>query len=212
MIRVLVKASSPLLQAGIEGMLRSMPEVELADGDDELAGPSRRLPEGTADDPAVDVVILESEGEEETADLGGLAGRGAVVLLLDEPSAAATAGALRAGVKAVLPRRLSRGELLGAVRAAAAGLVVLHPDGAAALLPTRAAGAPAGPGIDALTGREREILAMMAEGLANKEIAVRLSISEHTVKFHVASVMSKLGAVSRTEAVTLAIRRGLLLV
>jgi len=62
-----------------------------------------------------------------------------------------------------------------------------------------------------LTPRESEVLQMLANGLANKEIAARLSISEHTVKFHVASILGKLGAGSRTEAVSLGIRRGIVL-
>jgi DNA-binding NarL/FixJ family response regulator len=64
---------------------------------------------------------------------------------------------------------------------------------------------------EALTPREIEVLAMMAEGLANKTIAYRLNISEHTVKFHVGSIFGKLGAQSRTEAVTLGIRQGLIM-
>ena len=78
-----------------------------------------------------------------------------------------------------------------------------------ALWPTRS------PGLEelreALTPRESEVLQMLASGLGNKEIAAKLAISEHTVKFHVASILGKLGASSRTEAVSLGIRRGLVL-
>jgi DNA-binding NarL/FixJ family response regulator len=66
--------------------------------------------------------------------------------------------------------------------------------------------------IEALTPREVEILQLLAAGLGNKEIASRLGISDHTVKFHVASVIGKLGAASRTEAVTLGIRHGLVMI
>ena len=69
---------------------------------------------------------------------------------------------------------------------------------------------PARPG-QALTPREIEVLGMLAEGLGNKEIAWRLQISEHTVKFHVASILSKLDASSRTEAVTVGFRQGLIM-
>src|SRR5260370_19153247 len=104
-------------------------------------------------------------------------------------------------------------EITGAVRGAAAGLVVL----ARSLAPLLAAAAPRvpdGPLADAplsgegLTAREREVLQLMARGLPNKQIASRLTISQHTVKFHVASILAKLGATSRTEAVTLGARRG----
>jgi len=65
--------------------------------------------------------------------------------------------------------------------------------------------------LEPLTRREREVLQMLASGLANKEIAARLAISDHTVKFHVASILGKLGASTRTEAVSVGIRRGLVL-
>ena len=64
--------------------------------------------------------------------------------------------------------------------------------------------------IDALTARERDVLELLAEGLANKAIAVRLGISDQTVKFHIASILSKLGASNRTDAVRRALRRGLI--
>jgi len=76
----------------------------------------------------------------------------------------------------------------------------------------RPADAGPGPAGEPLTRREATVLRTMGEGLANKEIAARLGISEHTVKFHVAAILSKLGATSRTEAVILAVRRGLLMV
>jgi len=65
--------------------------------------------------------------------------------------------------------------------------------------------------LEPLTKREREVLQMLAGGLANKEIAARLAISDHTVKFHVASILGKLGVSTRTEAVSVGIRRGLVL-
>jgi len=111
------------------------------------------------------------------------------------------------GLRAVLPLHATPGELTGAVRAVHAGLLVAHQE---ALAPPIAAAAPAH-GL-ALTSREREILELIAEGANNRLIAARLAISRHTVKFHVASVLAKLGARSRTEAVTLALRAGLLAV
>jgi DNA-binding NarL/FixJ family response regulator len=99
----------------------------------------------------------------------------------------------------------------------AAGLVVLHPEALAdalagrprrEALPARAVADPAQP----LTAREIEVLGMLAEGLGNKTIAVRLGISTHTAKFHVASILAKLGAGSRTEAVTVGMRRGLVVI
>jgi DNA-binding NarL/FixJ family response regulator len=130
----------------------------------------------------------------------------AVILLSDEPQW--TAEALRAGVRAILPRELTAGEIVAAVEAAAAGLAVMHPRELEALLPSAQTARPA----EALSRREIEVLGMMAEGIGNKEIAARMGISEHTVKFHVASVMGKLSAGTRTEAVMIGIRMGLVLV
>jgi len=113
----------------------------------------------------------------------------------------------------VLPRQAAPEEIVGAVEAAAAGLIALHPAAAESIwsllpAPVRTTVAPAG---QALTPREIEVLGMMAEGLGNKTIARRLGISEHTVKFHVGSILTKLNASSRTEAVTLGARQGLIM-
>ena len=95
-----------------------------------------------------------------------------------------------------------------AERAVHAGLLVLHPE---ALVPALAGDTAVASGTP-LTSREREILELMADGANNRVIASRLAISRHTVKFHVASILAKLGAASRTEAVALALRSGLLAV
>jgi DNA-binding NarL/FixJ family response regulator len=92
------------------------------------------------------------------------------------------------------------------------GLIVMHPGEVDAMFPAAPpASQPLAELTEPLTPRESEVLQMLASGLANKEIAARLAISEHTVKFHVASILGKLGAGSRTEAVSLGIRRGLIL-
>ena len=102
--------------------------------------------------------------------------------------------------------------LFRSLEAAAAGLVVIHPSEldtvlSAAIGPS----APLDELLEPLTRREREVLQMLAAGLANKEVAARLAISDHTVKFHVASILGKLGASTRTEAVSAGIRRGLVM-
>jgi DNA-binding NarL/FixJ family response regulator len=102
--------------------------------------------------------------------------------------------------------------MIAAIEAAAAGLVALQPADLNALLPApRADRALSGDAGEALTPRELEVFAMIAEGSGNKAIAWKLGISEHTVKFHVTSIMSKLNATSRTEAVAIGIRRGLIM-
>jgi two-component system, NarL family, response regulator YdfI len=120
-----------------------------------------------------------------------------------------TAEALRLGVRAILPRDASAGEILAAVEAAAAGLALIQPQELERLL--AAAPVPAAAQPSNLTPRELEVLRMMAEGAANKTIAWKLEISEHTAKFHVASILAKLGAGTRTEAVAVGVRRGLVM-
>ena len=137
----------------------------------------------------------------------------AVVLVGEEEDAAA---ALAAGARGALLRTSDPGSLWAALVAVRAGLTVL--DGGFA--PTALAGDPAGsaaPGLgparsaggSELTAREREVLALLSRGLSNKQIAQRLSISDHTAKFHVNGILGKLGAATRTEAVVIAARQGL---
>lgn len=132
----------------------------------------------------------------------------AIIALSSDPAALWTSAFRTLGLCAALPLRATADELAGAVKAVQAGLLVLHRE---ALTRSRArdtAVASAAP----LTAREREILEMMADGAHNRLIAARLGISRHTVKFHVTSILTKLGAETRTEAVTLALRAGLLAV
>lgn len=243
-VRVLVAASSPVVRAGLEALLgasASVTVVGVAAGDAAaVAEHAERL--------RPDVVLVEVEpggGDDEGEDrphgppaalLAALAAHGgesssapspaAVLLVPDADDAGHWApAALRAGVRAVLPRTASAAEIALAVESAAAGLVVLHPEVAAALLaaavhadtvdhpaPSPRAALPdelaSGP---PLTPREIEVLGMLAEGLGNKQIAPRLGITEHTVKYHVASIFAKLGASSRTEAVMVGARRGLVM-
>jgi DNA-binding NarL/FixJ family response regulator len=167
----------------------------------------------------VDVVVMSLLSERDLTiplDLmPDLAHRAPVfVVLLDSPppSPLWIAEAFGRGVVAVLPRDVSADELLAAVQAAAAGLVTLTRESAAAFAPpVRSTRSALVDGLEPLTPRELEILGLLADGLANKEIAARLQISSHTVKTHVQSVFTKLGAETRTEAVALGVRRGLIL-
>src|SRR5215475_9221940 len=132
----------------------------------------------------------------------------AVIAVADDPAQLWTSAARARGLRAVLPFGATAEELAAAIRAVHAGLLALHPD---ALAPSRVGGTAVEPGTP-LTTREREIVELMAEGASNRVIASRLAISRHTVKFHVASILVKLGARSRAEAVAVALRRGLLAV
>lgn len=142
--------------------------------------------------PAADVIVTDIPAR---ADEGGPA-----VLLSDEDELLASVRPLRGGL-ALLPTSASADQLIAAIEAAAVGLAVVHPDHAGALS-TR-------PSDDPLTPREREVLHLLAAGLGNKEIATRLAISDHTAKFHVSQILAKLNAASRAEAVSIAMRRGI---
>jgi DNA-binding NarL/FixJ family response regulator len=141
-----------------------------------------------------------AEGRLEAPDLG------APVLAL-VPDEAAGELALAAGARGLLLRDAAPGALLAALQAVARGLTVFDSTLSPVRPSSRAAPSPTSP--EALTPREREVLALLAEGLSNKAIADRLTISEHTAKFHVNAVLAKLGVQRRTEAVVRAARLGL---
>jgi len=210
-IRVFIVAPSSVSRAGLRSIL--------ADAGFETIGSAQDL-------ASLDEVLLESEPDiflvDGMHDLGE-AGRGglaladvtdqaAVVLLADQPGQPQIAQAFRNGARAVLPREISTQQLQSALQAVAAGLIVVHPAEVNTLLPMPTSSATEiALFAEPLTKREREVLQMLATGLGNKEIAVRLAISDHTAKFHVASILGKLGASTRTEAVAIGIRHGLIL-
>ncbi len=208
MIRLFIASDYPVVRAGLRAILAQSEDCRVVgEGTLEEA-------ESQAAALRPDVLLLELTGGEQgvTGHLRRLAAElpeVGMLVLSDDPGEAAVRDALQAGARGYLPREASPEELLEAVLAVGQGLVVLHPTTARSLLrqpqpqPPAAAGEP-------LTERELEVLQLLAQGLPSKTIASRLHISEHTAKFHVGSIMSKLGAASRTEAVTLAIRRGLI--
>jgi NarL family two-component system response regulator YdfI len=207
-IRLLIAAPSAIVRAGLESVGAEGAGIEVV-GASTLAGL------GAAIDrlqPDVVLAAVESHHDEPPEDLIALAARAgapAFVVLAPDLESSWTGDALRSGIRGVLPGDLGPREILAAVEAAAAGLAVLHPQDIPALVAERPL--PAAPS-QTLTPREIQVLAMLAEGHGNKTIAWKLGISEHTAKFHVASILSKLNAGTRTEAVTLGIRQGLILI
>jgi|ERR1700733_9353296 NarL family two-component system response regulator YdfI len=202
-IRVLLAAASGVRRAGLETVIRNASALKLAGS---LQG-TRNLVQHVRDlEP--DVILIDadrSQGLDEALPAP-------VVLLIDESDATWTAHALRSGVKAILPRDADMEDVLAAVQAAHAGLFLLDPEIMQELVAKiRTPSDQETEVADGLTPREIEVLRMLAEGLGNREMAVKLGISDHTVKFHISSILDKLNASSRTEAVTLGIRMGLIL-
>jgi two-component system, NarL family, response regulator YdfI len=212
-IRVFIVAPSSLARSGLKNLVarRDVKVVGNAANFDSLADqladaePDVVLIDGSAEPP--DSILEPLKSSEIASEIP------VVVLVADWASTESLAEALRAGVRAVLPEDVSSDQIFTALQAAGAGLVILHPQEVSQVF--RAATAPLSQPLaelpEPLTRREREVLQMLASGLANKEIGARLNISDHTVKFHVASLLGKLGASGRTEAVALGIRRGLVL-
>ena len=214
MIRILIVAPSSLARAGLDAVLRNEPSLDVVSSIPSLAGLSASV---RTYKPDAVLVLLDSpveEPPEELFDLTAGPEPPAIILLATAPSAAWTGEAIRSGVKAVLPAELAGSELAAAIHAAVSGLVVLHPQDVEILISAQPHAEPtvSGARSQSLSSREIEVLRMLAEGQSNKAIAWKLGISEHTVKFHVASIMSKLHAGSRTEAVTIGLRRGLILI
>lgn len=200
MTRLLIAAPSAVVRAGLETLVAGDPAVEVAGSFADLSSVEALRP---------DVVLAALPVEELAPPADGVAP--AIVLLSADAQPAWSSEVLRLGVRAMLSRNAAPAEVLAAVEAASTGLAVVDPHDLEALLsasnPTAASAEST-----VLTPRELEVLRLMAEGAANKNIAWKLGISEHTVKFHVASILAKLNASTRTEAVAIGIRKGMILI
>ena len=193
MIRVRVIASSPALRAGLASMLAADPGISVQEH--QAARPDNM---GESD---VDVIVMTSTSLTPRLELPDGAPSGAPVLFLRSDPVGVRALAGYSTAWGVLPLDSSTAELHAAVHALASGLSVT-----AASMVLASGEVPAGGG--PLTDRETEVLAQLSKGLANKQIAVALGISEHTVKFHVSSIYTKLNATNRTQAVREGLRNG----
>lgn len=213
MARVVIVAESTVVRAGLEALLAGDATLtvigrarELTDLAPLIAASQPNVVLWEVDAGPVDIVntLLDLSPERPLP---------ALVLLAPRETIASLAPLWRLGVHALLPRTATAEAILAGVAAVTAGLVVWHPDALAAPHPLLPLGEldSAVLTVEALTPRETEVLGMLAEGWSNKAIARQLQLSEHTVKFHLASIFTKLGATSRTEAVTLGLRRGLIM-
>ena len=202
-LRVLVVAEDHLARAGLAALLADQPGCSIA---------GQITPQDASGGPDVyraDVAVWDVgwDAANTLEQMAGARDAGPPVIAL-VPDESAVAASWNAGARGILPRDLDGAVLRDAIAVVEKGLAVLDPELANTMV--AATGPPLAPPEVDLTPRELDVLGLMAEGLANKTIAERLTISEHTVKFHVNAILSKLAAQSRTEAVTRAMRLGLI--
>lgn len=220
MTRVLVAATSAVSRVGLEAILAREPWLVVVGS----ATTGTSLAEEIAEhEPEILLVEFAGNDDDALAMLHVVSGHlddgvrspPSLVVLADDRDAASLVDAIGTGVRALLPRDARPHEIAAAVIAAAAGLVAFTPEVFAATRSMMTAAPPsrvarAEDRETPLTPRELEVLRMIADGLGNKQIAARLAISEHTVKFHVGSVFAKTRASTRAEAVMIGARRGLI--
>ncbi len=213
MTRILIVSAYTSVRMGLHVLLDRADDLTIVGAVQGAAELERVLPETRAD-----VVLTQSDGD--GGDLTRLletlrGGETALVTMGDSHDEYRLLAASLLPGWGYLLKDSETVQIAAAVRAAAAGLVVLDRSLTPLLSPPSlsfsADTPPPPPPGEALTPRESEVLQLMAQGLPNKIIAARLGISLHTVKFHVAAILAKLGATSRTEAVTLGARRGYVL-
>jgi DNA-binding NarL/FixJ family response regulator len=211
MIRVFVVAPTPMMIAGLRAMLTTT-EIE-------VVGAAASFAEIKIELPAVDVIVVDYLLLDEVAravrDVRAITNDGRIALVVltnndERPLTILRNLSLRGW--GLLPVGATSVELQAAVTAVAQGFVVLPVAFSEQFTEQRPAVGTLNlsSSEEALTNREREVLELVSQGLSNKLIARRLQISEHTVKFHISSISTKLGASSRTDAVSRGIRRGLI--
>ncbi len=204
LIQIGIAAPTPALRAGLAAMLQSPLLEPVAQAGSLLLLAARHV--------VLDAVVVADETlllDLDDLDLRELTS--AVLVMSEQSSVAATLAASGLRGWGVVDPDATPETLQAATVAVAQGLVVLPPALAVSTARLARVDVPVADGLpqDSLTAREQEVLVLLSQGLANKQIARELQISEHTVKFHISSLYAKLGVASRTEAVSQGVRRGL---
>ena len=209
-IRILVADDHPIVRDGLVAVLSTQPDFEVVG---EAADGRQVVEQALALQPDVillDLEMPEVDGVQALEQLRKLGQSVRAVVFTAFDTDERILSALRAGAKGYLLKGAPREELFNAVRVVHTGGSLLQPVVASRLLERFSEAVPLMAAPEQLTPRELEVLAWVAQGHPNKEIAERLAISQRTVKFHVSSIMGKMGAANRTEAVALAVQHGLI--
>jgi DNA-binding NarL/FixJ family response regulator len=201
-IRVLIVDDHPVVRRGLRVLLEVQDGIEVAGETGDGAAALALAAELTPDVILLDLKLPGMDGHAVLAELKA-AGSSARVLVLTSATEPASASlAVRSGAAGVLYKDVDPDALVRAIRSVHDGHLLLAPEAAGSLVHHGNNGG----GLDSLTGREREVLAEIAKGRSNREIARALTVSEKTVKAHVSAVLAKLGVQDRTQAALLAVR------
>jgi two-component system, NarL family, response regulator LiaR len=205
-IRVLVVDDHAVVRSGLTAFLSAFQDLELVGEADDGQQAVQMCAERTPDVVLMDVMMPGMDGIEATRRIRRASPQVQVLALTSFIDDELVKKVLEAGAAGYLLKNVSHVQLAQAIREAHAGRPTLAPEATQALI--RATTAPPTPGHD-LTTREREVLALLVQGMSNPQIANELFVTESTVKSHVSNVISKLGVASRTEAVALALKHHL---
>lgn len=206
MIRVVILAQTLAVRAGLRALLAADERLDVVAEAATLAELGMLPPETD-----ILVALVEAAPRLDLEDITKeIEPAPAVLLLTDEPFEVRLLAGLPLRSWGLLPLDCSEEELLAAIHALHHGLMIGTPAVMQPLIGQAIAANPEEYLVEELTEREMEVLELLADGLANKQIALELEISEHTVKFHVSSIYTKLGAANRTEAVRIGARLGLI--
>ena len=206
-IRVMLVDDHAMVRRGLATFLTVFDDLQLAGEAESGEAAVQLCAEVMPDVVLMDMMLPGMDGAAATRAIKERFPKTQVIALTSFKDGELIKTALEAGAIGYLLKDVSADDLVLAIRAARSGRSTLSPEAAQALVQT--AHQPPAPGLD-LTEREREVLALMIEGLNNTQIAGRLTVSPSTIKSHVSSILSKLGVTSRTEAVTLALRKHIL--
>ena len=202
-IRVMLVDDHTMVRKGLVTFLKVFDYLELVGEADNGADAIKLCGKVLPDVILMDMVMPDMDGATATALIRKKHPQVQILVLTSFKEGKLIKKALEAGAIGYLLKDVSADDLAHAIRAAHAGRATLSPEAAQSLVETT--NLPPAPGLD-LTEREREVLALMVEGLSNSQIAIKLSVSSSTIKSHVSNVLAKLGVTSRTEAVSLALR------